>query len=124
MNKILITSDQHFGHTNIIKYCNRPFSSAKDMDDYMISKWNGIANKDDLIYHLGDFALVQPARKAELLSQLNGIKILIQGNHDRNSNKMLLECGFKEICKYKFLDWIIKNYVKDKKKWETVHNYI
>ena len=82
------TSDSHFNHDNIIKYSKRPFSTLAEMEQSMIANWNGHVARGDLVYHLGDFALswgVHDARKIDgLLAELNGTKILIVGNHDRN----------------------------------------
>ena len=29
---IFFTADTHFGHNNVIRFCDRPFSSAAEMD--------------------------------------------------------------------------------------------
>ena len=79
---IWFTSDHHFGHANIIKYCERPFNSVGHMNASMIGSWNGVVASDDTVYYLGDFAM-QPHLVAEILPQLNGKKLLIAGNHDR-----------------------------------------
>ena len=78
--KTWITADTHFGHNNIIKYCNRPFSSVEDMDEELISLWNAVVRKNDIIYHLGDFSLKKSVD--EYLSQLNGQIKLVPGGHD------------------------------------------
>lgn len=54
---IFITADHHFHHKNIIEYCGRPFKTVEEMDKSMIEKWNNKVSKDDLVIHLGDFAL-------------------------------------------------------------------
>ena len=48
-------ADLHFGHNNIIKLCNRPFSSVDEMDEAFISAWNAkVKKKADTIYIVGD----------------------------------------------------------------------
>lgn len=78
-------SDTHFFHTNIIKYCGRPFADADEMNSKMISNWNKVVGPNDYVYHLGDVACGyggDDRALAELLFSLNGRKRLIVGNHD------------------------------------------
>lgn len=75
------TSDTHFGHANIIKYCNRPFANADVMDDVLIRNWNNVVKPDDTVYHLGDFA-VGGGPASKYLSRLNGKIHFCWGNHD------------------------------------------
>jgi len=46
----------NFSHTNIVKYCNRPFANIHEHDETLIANWNSVVKPDDDIYHLGDFA--------------------------------------------------------------------
>lgn len=88
-------SDNHFNHTKIIEYCNRPFTSVEEMNKYMIDQWNDVVSKDDLVYHLGDFALCSDEEDiTNLVQQLNGNIVLILGNHDRWGRQKFLNCGF------------------------------
>lgn len=92
------TSDHHFFHENVIKYCNRPFSSVKDMHAVMIDRWNAVVNPGDLVYYLGDFGLCHKHKLREVMEQLNGKKILIKGNHDGHSRKSYIEkIGFGDV---------------------------
>lgn len=92
-----ITADTHFGHSNIIGYCNRPFSDVKEMDGALIQNWNSVVGKGDVVYHLGDFAMGKKDFITNIVSRLNGEIHLIKGNHDSRSNKWYRECGFKEV---------------------------
>lgn len=78
------TSDTHFGHANIIKYCNRPFASAGEMDDALVARWNEVVGKSDEVWHLGDFSMSNDAGYlAGVFHRLNGRKFLVRGNHDQ-----------------------------------------
>lgn len=79
---IWFTSDTHFGHTNIIRFCNRPFNSVKEMDETIINNWNSVVKPNDIVFHLGDFAFASNARWKQLIQALNGHIYLIVGNHD------------------------------------------
>ena len=76
------TSDSHYGHANIIKYCNRPFASVEEMDNTLIHNWNAVVRPEDTVYHLGDFA-VGGGPAAPYLRRLNGTIYFCLGNHDK-----------------------------------------
>jgi calcineurin-like phosphoesterase family protein len=81
---IYFTADLHLGHKNIIHYCDRPFSSIEEHDTVLMDNWNAVVREDDEIYILGDFMRGRIKEDIEnTLRQLNGIKFLICGNHDR-----------------------------------------
>ena len=69
------TADTHFGHANVIRYCERPFASVQEMDDVLIENWNYIIKPKDTVYHLGDFTLAGKEKANDYFSRLNG-KIL------------------------------------------------
>jgi len=77
-----LTSDQHFCHANIIKYCHRPFSSVGEMDEAMIAAWNAVVTDKDTVYQLGDFCLGGPDAMVEIGHKLNGTVHVIPGCHD------------------------------------------
>lgn len=87
---IFFTSDTHFGHSKIIDYCKRPFSSIEEHDKTLIQNWNNVVGQDDTVFHLGDFAYGNSQFVSNIIRQLNGNIILIKGNHDlRNMNPTL-----------------------------------
>lgn len=88
MSKTFFTSDLHFGHNNIIRYDNRPFSSIEEMDLELIKRWNNKVSKCDTVYILGDISWYNDEKTFEIFSQLNGSKRLIKGNHDRTNGKI------------------------------------
>jgi len=107
---LYFTSDNHFGHENAIKYCDRPFSSVEEMNDVMIRYWNETVSPEDEIYHLGDFSLA--ASQVTIVTPiLNGIKYLVPGNHDLchtyhpRSHKP--ESHAKRIKQYQEAGWIV-----------------
>jgi calcineurin-like phosphoesterase family protein len=81
---IWFISDTHFFHHNIIKYCDRPFSSVEEMNEHMLDKWNSVVKPGDKVYHLGDVLMgpVSPGHFESFWSRLNGSKRLVVGNHD------------------------------------------
>ena len=62
------TADTHFGHGNIIKYCNRPFKNHLEMDDELIRRWNNVVSNEDEVYHLGDFEFGAPGYLIDIMS--------------------------------------------------------
>lgn len=75
------TSDWHFGHRNVINYCNRPYADVDTMTKALIQLWNDTIKPEDTVYFLGDFSLNAKWSKA-ITPQLNGHKIMVPGNHD------------------------------------------
>lgn len=91
-------SDIHFGHKNIIRLCDRPFSSVSEMNSEIIKKWNSIVTDADRVFVVGDVFLCPLLEVKSYMKELNGYKILIKGNHDL-SKSMMLEAGFDEYHK-------------------------
>ena len=87
-DKLFLTSDSHYGHFNICKYCHRPFQSRSEMDQTLIKNWNEVVPEDGIVVHCGDFMLPHNEDIKEYnkyLNQLHGRVLLLRGNHDRAS---------------------------------------
>lgn len=88
---ILITSDLHFGHVNILKYepSRReylgmgPTDGVPEMNEALVELWNRQVVEEDVVYLLGDVAMGKLPENLEYVRRLNGIKFLVPGNHDR-----------------------------------------
>ena len=80
--KMFFTSDTHFSHENIIKYCKRPFANITENDEEIIRRWNEKVPEDGIVFHLGDVAFGDPERVDNILERLNGTIYLVIGNHD------------------------------------------
>jgi len=119
---IYFTSDLHFGHENIIKYCDRPYASAQEMNEGLIENWNARVRYDDIIYILGDVFFCQVNEAKQIMHRLNGKKRLILGNHDkliRNQKPLqdlfekiypdlwheTIEGTYVAMCHYPLLTW-------------------
>ena len=77
------TADTHFGHENIIRLCKRPFADVSEMNSKLIENWNSKIKPNDLVYHLGDFAMkMKPVDLEPIIRKLHGRIILVDGNHD------------------------------------------
>lgn len=92
MSELRFIADIHLGHTNILRYDNRPFSSIDEMDDAMLALWNETVKPDDVTYILGDTTWLSAKCSKDWYSKLNGHKILVRGNHD--TDKLLAKDGF------------------------------
>ena len=84
-------ADLHLGHRNIIRYCNRPFSSVEEMDEHLIREWNRCVKPTDTVYFLGDLSFAGQQKTIEYLNSLNGFKHVVFGNHDKTLRKVLRE---------------------------------
>jgi len=92
---IYFTSDLHFGHKNVIRFCDRPYKDLDHMECMIINKFNETVGPEDTTYFLGDIFFYSNNEKIEnVLSRMNGRKILIRGNHDRKGPNSLENLGF------------------------------
>jgi len=89
MRRLYFIADTHFGHAEIIKTFQRPFSGPDEMTETLIENWNEVVGQNDLIYHLGDFGLWLRVDLSGIFRRLHGHKILIRGNHDNEETLAL-----------------------------------
>lgn len=75
-----IISDTHFGHQNIIRYCNRPENNW----DLIIRNWKEIVKRDDVVLHLGDVTFKDRDHWMDRIEKLPGRIFFIKGNHDHS----------------------------------------
>ena len=92
-----VISDTHFYHDRIIEYCNRPYANAVEMNEDMITKWNAVVGKDDVVWHLGDFCFGCKEHVKEIVPRLNGRINLVLGNHDHHKMSFYYESGFHRV---------------------------
>ena len=81
-DKLFFTSDTHFGHANILKYCNRPFTNIQEHDEEIVKRWNEVVPEDGIVFHLGDIGFCSETYLRDILEKLNGKIYWIIGNHD------------------------------------------
>jgi len=78
------TSDYHFSHANIIKYCGRPFETVEEMSETIIRKHNERVKPEDTAFFLGDFIFkggneggVERYRQFEFIIKSRDVEIFI-----------------------------------------------
>lgn len=81
-DKVWFTSDLHFWHKNVCKYCDRPYESLEEMHEAIINNWNSVIKNDDDVFLLGDMGFCGIEKLRVLIARLNGKIHLVQGNHD------------------------------------------
>ena len=88
-SKVFFTSDTHFGHQNIIRFCNRPWATIAEHDQALIDNWNDTVLEDAVVFHLGDFSYKGGGFPTirNLKGLLHGQIVLISGNHDPDTRK-------------------------------------
>lgn len=108
---IYFTSDLHFGHRNVIKFCNRPFSDEKEMQTALIENWNNTVRDNDIVFVLGDTFWFNDSRTIKkVLAQLKGKCIyILPGNHDEFTYYHRVKDPRIILCQDISVVWISKN---------------
>ena len=110
------TSDEHFGHTNVLKFCHRPFKDIYEMDQEIIKRHNDIVSDDDIIIHAGDFAFRNRISAHNYIESLKGNNIFLKGSHDKWNKtgsyiwEGMIEGQYVVVCHYAMLTWPRSHY--------------
>ena len=117
---IYFISDTHFGHVNVIRFCNRPYADVDEMNEALVSNWNARVRGNDTVYILGDL-FFRCENPQNILCRLRGKKKLLLGNHDGSwMHKVTISDYFESVdtmlevsdgqhgltlCHYPMLSW-------------------
>lgn len=93
---IHFTSDWHIGHANSIIFDSRPFRDLDHMHSVLINNYNAQVPENGVCYFLGDIGMTSSETLKKVITQLNGTKICILGNHDKAHNAMY-QIGFDVV---------------------------
>ena len=113
------TSDEHYGHANVIGFNKRPFKTVEDMDENLIANFNSVVNKDDITIHAGDFCWLNKKEEVykKYVSRLHGNHVLLVGSHDHwqpGSAKYIwrkrIYGQLIVVCHYAMLTWECSHY--------------
>ena len=107
MSKVWFTADTHFGHANIIRYCNRPFFNSDEErlasedprgnwrlsketiqrhDQGILEAINSRVQQDDILWILGDFCWGKLEEASHFRNRIVCRDVrLVWGNHDHRS---------------------------------------
>ena len=140
-----VTSDCHWGHENIIKYCGRPFKNGEHMHKTLIRNWNERVKPEDTVYHLGDWCFKGGQEGSKTKAQiwedkLNGKVIHVIGNHDLNNSvkgiltHAVFEFGGKVILAQhipptmalevpEYVDFVLAGHVHEMYKYKMLEDY-
>jgi len=105
-NNMFITSDLHFYHNNICKYCGRPYNYESNeevlkMNEDILAEFAKLPDTNDtVVWNLGDIAYGKLITKSDdpignlksLVSRMKGehrTLVLVLGNHDKDLYKFL-----------------------------------
>lgn len=101
--RTFLTADTHFLHQRIGEYCQRP----EGWQETLIGNWNRVVSDQDILLHLGDFALGGAGRTIEIGVSLRGQKYFLYGNHDKDrSQPFMARCGFLRAYRNPYLAFV------------------
>lgn len=90
------SADWHLGHTRIKELATRP----DNYEELIVEHHNEVMTEEDVLVLAGDFSFY--VDRKYLRRYLDRIKcrskILVTGNHDKQSTKFYYDCGFNFVC--------------------------
>lgn len=89
-----IITDTHFGHESLKTSGLRP----NDFEEQIVKNWLLNVAPNDTVIHLGDLGLTNDANTLRKILSLTGRKILLRGNHDKNSPEYYMDLGIDFCC--------------------------
>ena len=94
--KYFVTTDTHFAHGNIVKWCQR----KTNCEELIMKRLVHNIGENDILIHLGDVAWKNELEWHErFLSEIPAKKKwLVKGNHDKRTNTWYLERGWDSVC--------------------------
>ncbi len=97
---VLVISDLHLGHSNIIQYSNRPFEDIDEMDSVLWANLTALMSPDKVLVVLGDIAMGPALNKVtrhRIRSLTYRQRHLVMGNHDITESGFLRPEGFDDV---------------------------
>jgi len=122
MQRTWITTDTHIYHEKIKEFCNRP----DNFNERILRSYRTNIKPDDVLIHLGDVAFYKEKQAHEVFYKpLRCKKILVRGNHDKNSNSFYLAHGWDFVCTSFKDNYFGKNILFSHKPrpWDGVYDY-
>ncbi|MFA5382993.1 MAG: metallophosphoesterase family protein [Candidatus Micrarchaeia archaeon] len=115
---IYLISDLHLDHTNIIKYCKRPFKTVEQMNKKILDNWNNKIKEEDTVYFIGDLTFGRESSGFDFWAEkLKGKIIFIKGGHDKSKKINFLK---QTTLDYKNMDFLLIHNPKDSpKNWKN-----
>ena len=116
---VWFTSDLHFGHRNVLKFCDRPWDNEKEMDNGLIENWNNTVGDNDIVFILGDVFWFNDSHSIKkVLSKLKGKYIyIIPGNHDDFKSYHRVDDDRINLCEDVVVTWITRESKKLQEIW-------
>ena len=118
---VFVTADHHFGHHNIIGYCDRPFDDVNHMNTELINRWCEVIDPRDTVYYLGDFTLLDARAAREYLTRLPGKIVFLPGSHDRWLTDSVAHSEFSVFSRHDYVAPLLE--IKYRHKYITLCHY-